>query len=36
MIELIKFVLNVNFIIGAILGGLVGHFVVPFIWKPKK
>jgi hypothetical protein len=36
MIGLLKFVFNANFIIGAILGGLVGKFVVPHIWKPKE
>ena len=36
MIGLLKFVLNAQFIIGAILGGLIGRFIVPFIWKPKK
>lgn len=36
MIELIKFVVNANFIVGAILGGLVGAFVLPNFWKPKK
>jgi len=36
MITLLKFVLNANFIIGAIIGGLVGYFVVPLFYKPKK
>ena len=36
MISLLKFVLDVQFIMGAILGGLVGYFIVPLIWKPKK
>lgn len=36
MIGLLKFVINVNFIIGALIGGLVGHFIVPLFWKPKK
>ena len=36
MISLISFVLNAKFIIGATLGGLVGYFIVPLIWKPKK
>jgi len=36
MITLLKFILNANFIIGAILGGLVGYFVVPLFYKPKK
>ena len=36
MISLLLFVLNAKFILGAVIGGLVGYFVVPFIWKPKK
>lgn len=35
MISLLKFVINAQFIIGAILGGLVGYFVVPLFYKPK-
>ena len=36
MIGLLAFVLNVKFILGVVIGGLVGHFVLPFIWKPRK
>jgi len=36
MIGLLKFVLNANFIVGAVIGGLVGAFVLPYIWKPKE
>lgn len=36
MLSLVKFVLNANFIIGCIIGGLVGRFVLPYIWKPKE
>ena len=35
MITLLKFVFNANFIVGAVLGGLIGAFVLPYIWKPK-
>ena len=36
MFSLLAFVLNAKFILGAIIGGLVGHFIVPLFWKPKK
>ena len=36
MISLLKFVLNAQFIIGVILGGLVGRFIVPLILKENK
>ena len=36
MISLLLFVLNAKFILGAVIGGLVGYFVVPLVWKPKK
>ena len=36
MFSLLAFIFNAKFILGAIIGGLVGYFVVPFIWKPKK
>lgn len=36
MISLLLFVLNAKFIIGALIGGLVGYFVVPLFYKPKK
>lgn len=36
MIGLLKFILNPQFIIGAILGGLFGRFILPYVWKPKE
>jgi len=36
MFSLLAFVLNVKFIIGALIGGLVGYFVVPLFYQPKK
>lgn len=36
MINLLKFVLNANFIMGAIVGTLFGRFILPIIWKPKE
>ena len=36
MFSLIAFVLNAKFIIGVLIGGLVGYFVVPLFYKPKK
>lgn len=26
----------IAFLLGLIIGGLIGHFVLPFIWRPKK
>ena len=28
--------LDINFYIGAVIGGLVGAFLLPLIWKPKE
>lgn len=28
--------LDINFYIGVVIGGLVATFVVPMFWKPKK
>ena len=36
MISLLLFVVNAKFILGAVIGGLVGYFLVPLFWKPKK
>ena len=36
MFSLLAFILNAKFILGSIIGGLVGYFIVPLIWKPKK
>lgn len=27
--------LDINFYIGLVVGGLIGRFVVPLFWKPK-
>lgn len=35
MFSLLAFVLNAKFILGAVIGGLVGHFIVPLILKKK-
>ena len=26
---------SINFWLGLVIGGLVGRFVLPYIWKPK-
>lgn len=36
MIGILKFIVNINFIVGAVLGGLVGAFLLPYIWPKKK
>lgn len=36
MFSLLAFILNAKFIVGFVLGGLVGKFVLPYIWKEGK
>ena len=36
MIGLLKFVLEVHFLMGLLIGSLLAYFVLPLIWKPKK
>ena len=35
MFSLLAFVLNAKFLLGALIGGMVGTFIVPLFWKPK-
>ncbi len=33
---IVTFVFSIQFLMGLVVGGLVGKFVLPYVWKPTK